>query len=63
MILEDFSSLRPGTVFCMVIFMGKNCVLARSENRVSGPTPFQMIFLESSNSTKNRLEHSKFIEI
>ena len=24
MVLKEFSSLRPGTVFCMVSFMGKN---------------------------------------
>ena len=35
MTLKDFSSLRPGTVFCMVISMGKKCVLARSENCLS----------------------------
>ena len=57
MILKDLSSLIPGTVFCMVIFMGEKCVLARSENRESGPTAFQMIFLESSNSRKNWLSH------
>ena len=33
----DFSSLRPRTVLCMVSFMEKICVLARSENRESGP--------------------------
>ena len=33
--LEDFSGLRPGTVFCMASFMGGKCVLARSENRES----------------------------
>ena len=33
MVLKDFSSLRPGTVFCMVSFMGGKCVLARSKNR------------------------------
>ena len=57
MILIDLSSLRPGTVFCMVSFMGEKWVLARSENRVSGPTAFQKIILESSNSTKNWLLH------
>ena len=55
--LKAFSNLSPGTVFCMVIFMGKKCVIARSENRESGPTAFQMIFLESSNSRKNWLSH------
>ena len=48
MILKEFSSLRPGTVFCMVSFVEKICVLARREIRQSGPTAFQIIFLESS---------------
>ena len=55
-ILNDFRRLfqsKTWTVFCMVIFMGEKCVLARSENRASGSTAFQMIILESSNSTKN----------
>ena len=38
MILKDFSSLRPRTVFCMVSFVEKICVLGRSENLESGPT-------------------------
>ena len=37
MILKDFSSLRPRTVFCMVGFVEKICVLARSEIRELGP--------------------------
>ena len=47
MTLKDFSSLRPETVFCMVSFVEEICVLAHSENRESGPTAFQIIFLES----------------
>ena len=50
MILKDLSSIRPGTVFCMVSSAEKICVLARREIRESGPTAFQIIFLESSNS-------------
>ena len=53
MILKDFSSLRPRTVFCMVSFVEKICVLARREIRESGPTAFQIIILESSNSRTN----------
>ena len=48
-----FSSLRPGTVFCIVSFVEKKCVLTRSEKRESGPTAFQIIFLESRNSRTN----------
>ena len=51
--LKDFSSLRPRTVFCMVSFVDKICVLERSEIRESGPTAFKNIFLESSNSRTN----------
>ena len=36
MILKYFSSLRPRTVFCMVSFVEKICVLERSEIRESG---------------------------
>ena len=55
-ILNDFIrflSLRTGTVFCMVSFVKKICVLARSENRESGTTAFQIISLESSNFRTN----------
>ena len=50
---KDFSSLRPGTVFCIVSFVEKKCVLTRSEKRESGSTAFQIIFLESLNSRIN----------
>ena len=53
MILKDFSSLRPRAVFCMESFVEKICVLARRKIRESGPTAFQIIFLESSNSRTN----------
>ena len=53
MILKDFSILRLRNVFCMASFEKKKCVLIRSENRESGPTAFQVIFPESSNSRKN----------
>ena len=62
MILEDFSSLRPGTVFYMVIFMGEKCVLARSENRVSGPTAFQMSIRTHCFSNQMNEKSSKIIE-
>ena len=39
MILKDISSLRPGTVFCMVIFMGK-CVLHAAKIEVHGHSKF-----------------------
>ena len=38
MILKDFSILLLRNVFCMVNFGERKCVLARSENRESGPT-------------------------
>ena len=57
MILKRFSNLKPGTVFCMLSLVEKKCVPARSENRESGPTAFQIIFLESLNSRKNWLSH------
>ena len=44
MILEDFSSLKPGTVFCMVSLVKKKSIPVRSENLESGPTAFQVIF-------------------
>ena len=38
MILKDYSTLRPRTVFYMVSFVEIICVLARSEIRESGST-------------------------
>ena len=42
---KRFFESKTWNCVCMVIFMGEKCVLARSENRESGPTAFQMIFL------------------
>ena len=36
--------LRPRTVFCMVSFVEKICVLVRREIRKSGPTAFKLFF-------------------
>ena len=35
MIVKYFSSLRPGTVFCMVSIMGEKCVLTPDTQRKS----------------------------
>ena len=55
-ILNDFIRIFESKNWNCVLygeFCEKICVLARSENRESGTTAFQIIFLESSNFRTN----------
>ena len=55
-IFNDFKKIfesKTRSVFCMLSLVEKKCVPVRSENRESGPTAFQIIFLVSLNSRKN----------
>ena len=55
-IFNDFKRFLESKTWNNVLygdFYEEKCVLACSENRESGPTAFQMIILEYSNSRKN----------
>ena len=44
LLIKVFSSLRPGTGFCMASLVNKKCVLGRNKYRESGPLLSKLSF-------------------